>query len=80
MGYTRKAITWASSSSSTKSNSAVVEFSVATGDWGTISHGAVYDALSGGNFCGSNALTASKSVTTGQTFRLPIGALDITLG
>lgn len=77
-GYARKAVTF-TVSGDTATNSAAVEFDVATGSWGTISHIAVYDALTSGNQIAYAALTASKTIETGDVLRIPSGDLDITL-
>ena len=39
----------------------------------------VSDALSGGNLLASGALTVSKTISSGDVFRIPTGDLDITL-
>lgn len=77
-GYARKAVTF-TVSGDTASNNAAIEFDVATGSWGTISHIAVYDALTSGNQIAYAALTASKTIETGDVLRIPSGDLDITL-
>ena len=77
-GYARKAVTF-TVSGDTASNNAAIEFDVATGNWGTISHIAVYDALTSGNQIAYAALTASKTIETGDVLRIPSGDLDITL-
>lgn len=60
-------------------NPAAVEWPTATADWGTITHVAVFDALSGGNMLVYAALTASKTIATGDVLRIPANDLDITL-
>ena len=66
-------------SGDTATNSAALEWSTASADWGTITHVAVFDASTGGNMLAYAALTASKNITTGDVFRIPAGDLDITL-
>jgi hypothetical protein len=63
----------------TASNSANVEFPEATASWGTITHMAVFDALSGGNQIAYAALTASKAIGIGDVLRFPIDDIDVTL-
>jgi len=58
----------------------VITFPTASGSWGTITHFALFDALTTGNMLMSGALTASQAITTNQIARFAIGALDITLG
>lgn len=59
--------------------SASVEFPAAGGSWGTITHVGVFDASTSGNLLAYGALTASKTIDTGDIFRIPAGSLDITL-
>jgi len=66
-------------SGNTASNSAAVEFPTATASWGTISHVGLYDASTAGNLLAYAALTASKTIDSGDVFRVPSGDLDITL-
>lgn len=76
--YARKAVTF-TVSGNLATNSAAVEFDVATADWGTITHVAVFDASTGGNQIAYAALTTSKTIATGDVLRVPTGDLDITL-
>ena len=66
-------------SGDTATNSAAIEWPVATANWGTITHIAVYDALTGGNQIAYAALTISKTISTGDVIRIPAGDLDVTL-
>lgn len=77
-GYARKSVSF-SVSGNLATNSAAVEFDVATGSWGTISHVAVFDAASGGNQIAYAALTTSKAIDTDDVLRFPAGDVDITL-
>ncbi len=65
-------------SGSVVDNVAEIAFAEATGSWGTITHVAVFTAETGGTFLYSFALTASKTITTGQTPRFPAGTFDNT--
>ena len=76
--YSRVSATF-SVSGATATTSAAVEFSAATGSWGTISHIGIFDASSGGNLIAHSALSASKAIGTGDVFRIPTGDLDVTL-
>ena len=77
-GYVRKAVTF-SVSGNLATNSAAVEFDVATADWGTITDIAVFDASTGGNQIAYATLTTSKTIATGDVLRGPADDLDITL-
>jgi hypothetical protein len=60
-------------------NSAAVEWPTATGSWGTVVAVGVFDASSSGNLLAWNNLTASKTISTGDVFRINAGDLDIDL-
>ena len=77
-GYGRKAVTF-TVSGNTASNNAAIEWDTATASFGTVTHVGVFDAASGGNLIAYAALTTSKTIDTGDVFRLPSGDLDITL-
>ena len=76
--YARTSVTF-SVTGDTGTNSAAVEFPACTSDWGTVSHIGVMDASSGGNMLVHASLTTSKTIATGDVFRIPTGDLDITL-
>jgi hypothetical protein len=76
--YVRQSVTF-SVSGDTATNTAAIEFPVATGSWGTITHVAVYDASTAGDQIAYAALTTSKTIATGDVLRVPAGDLDITL-
>ena len=77
-GYAREAVTF-TVSGDTASNNAAIEFATAAGSWGTITHIAVFDASTSGNMVCYAALSASKTIETGDVFRVPAGDLDVTL-
>ena len=77
-GYARVATTFGAAASGTASNDAAVEFSAATGSWGTVSHFGIFDASSAGNLLIHGAFSASKSITTGDILRISVVDLDIT--
>lgn len=58
-------------------NANAIQFAAATGSWGTITHFALFDAISGGNMLAHGALSASQSITSGKTARFAAGALDV---
>ena len=66
-------------SGNTASNTGAVEYPTATAAFGTVSHVGVMDASTGGNLMAYAALTSSKTISTGDVFRVPAGDLDITL-
>lgn len=61
-------------------NAAAIEFAAASGgNWGTITHAAIFDASTSGNMLAWAALTTSRTINDGDVFRIPAGSLDITL-
>ena len=77
--YARKAAAF-TVSGNLATNSGAIEFAAASGgNFGTITHIAVMDALTGGNMIVKSALSASKTINDGDAFRIPAGSLDITL-
>lgn len=81
-GYARAAATFTVSGSNptTATNSGAIEFPTATGgNWGTITHIAIFDASTTGNMLAWAQLTASKTIDEGDVLRIPSGDLDITL-
>jgi hypothetical protein len=76
--YTRKSVAF-TVSGNTASNSAAVEFDTAGSAWGTVTHVGIYDASTSGNLMAYAALSSSKTIESGDVFRVPAGDLDITL-
>jgi hypothetical protein len=81
-GYARKAtgtIT-VSGTATTATNSAAIEFDPASGgNWGTITHAAIFDASTGGNMLAYAELTTARTINDGDVFRVPASSLTITL-
>ena len=76
--YARQTVTF-TVSGNTATTDAAVEYATATANFGTVSHVAVWDASTAGNMLAFAALTSSKTIETGDVFRVPAGDLDITL-
>lgn len=68
-GYARKAITFGAASSRRVTQSGTVTFDQASGSWGTVSHWALVDSAThgAGNMLAYGALTANKTVVSGNT-------------
>ena len=60
-------------------NAANIEFPASTGTNNTITHAFVVDAASSGNILFVGALDASKTIATGDIFRINAGNLSIEL-
>lgn len=82
-GYARKAtgtMSVSGTSPTNCTNDAAIEFAAASGgNWGTITHIAIFDALTTGNMLGWAALTTSRTINDGDILRIPANDLDITL-
>ena len=62
------------------SNQSEIAFAQAdAADWGTITHLAIYDAVTAGNMLYHGALDSPKVIDTNDTFKIAIGDLDLTL-
>jgi hypothetical protein len=77
--YARQAITFGAPSNGVSTNSAAIEFPQAGGAWGTITHIGIRDALTTGNLLYHSPLDASKTIATGDVFRVASGSLSVTL-
>jgi hypothetical protein len=77
--YARVAVTFGAPSNGVSTNSAAVEFAQATANWGTVSHIGIHDALTTGNLLFHTALDTSKTIETGDIFKIAIGSLSVTL-
>lgn len=63
----------------TASNTSAVEFPTAGSSWGTVVAVGIFDASTSGNLLAYGNLTSSKTIASGDVFRVPAGDLDITL-
>jgi hypothetical protein len=77
--YARQSITFGSPSNGVSTNTAAIEFPQATGSWGTVAYIGIRDASTAGNLLYHTALDASKTIATGDVFRVAIGSLSVTL-
>ena len=66
-------------SGNTASNTSAIEYPTATAGYGTVVAVAVLDSSTSGNMLAYAALSANKTIATGDVFRIPAGDLDITL-
>jgi hypothetical protein len=77
--YTRTAVTMGAPSNGVSTNSAAVEFPQASGTWGTVGWIGILDATSSGNLLYHTALDTSKTISSGDIFKIAIGGLSVTL-
>ena len=77
--YTRTAVTMGSPTDGVSTNTAAVEFPQASGSWGTVGWIGILDASSSGNLLYHTALDTSKTISSGDIFKIAIGGLSVTL-
>ncbi len=73
------AATTGSDNSSIVSNADITFAAASGGDFGTITHIGIFDALTSGNLLAHGALTASKVISDGDSFQINSGSLTITI-
>lgn len=78
-GYARQSVTFGAPSNGASTNTNAVEFPQATGSWGTVAYIGLRDSASTGNLLYHTALDTSKTISTGDVFRISIGNLSVTL-
>ena len=77
--YARTAVTFASPSGGVTSNSADVTFPQATASWGTVAYIGLNDASTSGNLLFHTPLDTSKTIDSGDIFKIASGSLTVTL-
>jgi hypothetical protein len=77
--YARQAVTFGAPSNGASTNSAAIEFPQCTASWGTVTHVGIRDASTAGNLLYHTPLDASKTIDSGDIFKIAIGSLSVTL-
>ena len=77
--YARTVVTFSAPSNGVTSNSADVEFPQATASWGSVTHIGLHDAASGGNLLFHTVLDTTKTIDSGDIFKIASGNLTVTL-
>ena len=78
-GYARTAVTFGAPSNGVTLNSADVTFPTATASWGTVGWIGINDAATSGNLLYHTALDTSKTIDSGDIFKISTGNLSVTL-
>ena len=77
-GYARQSVTFGAPSNGAVANSTTITFPTATPSaWGLITHGAIFDAASGGNMLYYGPLGSSKQIDAGDALTFQIGQIII---
>lgn len=77
--YARQSITMGAPSNGVSVNTADIVFPTATDSWGTVGWVGINDASTSGNLLYHTALDASKTVSSGDIFKIVSGNLSVTL-
>jgi len=77
--YARTAVTFDAPSNGVTQNSADVTFPTATASWGTVTHIGLHDASTSGNLLFHTPLDTSKTIDSGDIFKITTGNLSVTL-
>ena len=77
--YARTAVTFGAPSNGVTTNSADVTFPTATASWGTVGWIGINDALTTGNLLYHTPLDTSKTIDSGDIFKITTGNLSVTL-
>ena len=77
--YARQSVTFGAPSNGASLNTTAVEFPQATASYGTVGWIGINDAVSSGNLLYHSPLPTSKTIDTGDIFKIAIGSLSVTL-
>jgi hypothetical protein len=77
--YARTAVTFGAPSNGVTTNSADVTFPTCTASWGTVTHIGIHDASTAGNLLFHTPLDTSKTIDSGDIFKITSGNLSVTL-
>lgn len=77
--YSRQSATFGAPSNGASVTTADITFPTATASWGTITHIGIYDASTSGNLLYHTPLDSSKTIDTGDIFKITSGNLSVTL-
>lgn len=77
--YARTAVTFGAPSNGVSTNSADVTFPTCTASWGTVTHVGIHDASTAGNLLFHTPLDTSKTIDSGDIFKITSGNLSVTL-
>jgi len=77
--YARQVMAFDTPVAGATQNTSDVTFPTPTAGWGTITHTALFDAVTGGNMKMHGALAVSKTILTGEAFRFSLGDYDISV-
>jgi hypothetical protein len=77
--YARQAATFGAPSNGASTTTADITYPQATASYGTVTHIGIFDALTTGNLLYHSPLNTSKTIDTGDIFKITSGSLTVTL-
>jgi len=77
--YARQLAGLSAPSNGTTSNASDITFPTATANWGTLTHVGIFDAATSGNLLMWSDLDVSKTVNSGDTYKINAGDLDVVI-
>jgi len=77
--YARTSATFDAPSNGVTQNSADITFPTSTASWGTVTHIGLHDASTAGNLLFHTPLDTSKTIDSGDIFKIETGNLTVTL-
>ena len=78
-GYARVPLPFNAAAAAAKTNRGLVDFGVATTNWGVITNFAICSGVSGGNALAYGALGSPITVNSGQSAQVRAGQISMTL-
>ena len=76
-GYARQTMAMGAASGGIASNTAAESFTASGGNFGTVTHAAIFDAVTAGNLLFHTILDAPEVVNDGGTLTFAIGDVDV---
>lgn len=70
---------WNAAAGGALDNANDIIFPEASGDWGTLTHFAIFDVESEGNMLAHGSISPTKVISNGETFKFAAGDLDVIL-
>jgi len=77
--YVRQAATFGAPSNGASTTTADITYPQATASYGTVTHIGIFDASTSGNLLYHSPLNTSKTIDTGDIFKITSGSLTVTL-
>lgn len=78
-GYSRQAVAFTAASSGAVTNDDLVSFTADGGNWGSITHAAIFDAGTSGNMLWHGALSSARTINDTDTLNFAAGEIDLSL-